>query len=114
VLRVADVTSAPVERLGKALQARPEFPRQVNVGFMQVVDAGHINLRVYERGAGETLACGTGACAAVAVGRQLGLLGADVEVHVPGGKLGVNWQGPGQPVWLTGPAVVAFRGEVEI
>jgi diaminopimelate epimerase len=114
VLRVADVTSAPVERLGKALQARPEFPRQVNVGFMQVVDAGHIKLRVYERGAGETLACGTGACGAVAVGRQLGLLGPDVEVHVPGGKLGVNWQGPGQPIWLTGPAVVAFRGEVEI
>jgi diaminopimelate epimerase len=114
VLRVADVTSAPVERLGKALQARPEFPRQVNVGFMQVVDAGHIRLRVYERGAGETLACGTGACAAVAVGRQLGLLGPSVEVHVPGGKLGVNWDGPDQPVWLTGPAVVAFRGVVEI
>jgi diaminopimelate epimerase len=114
VLRVADVTSAPVERLGRALQARPEFPRQVNVGFMQIVDAGHIKLRVYERGAGETLACGTGACAAVAVGRQLGLLGAEVEVHVPGGKLSVNWQGPGQAVWLTGPAEVAFTGEVEI
>jgi diaminopimelate epimerase len=114
VLRVPDVTSAPVERLGKALQARPEFPRQVNVGFMQIVAAGHIKLRVYERGVGETLACGTGACAAVAVGRQLGLLGATVEVHVPGGKLSVNWQGPGQPIWLTGPAVVAYTGEVEI
>jgi len=114
VLRVADVAAAPVERLGRALQARPEFPRQVNVGFMQVVDAAHIRLRVYERGVGETLACGTGACAAVAHGRQLGLLGPAVEVHVPGGRLGVNWQGAGQPVWLTGPAEVAFRGEVEI
>jgi diaminopimelate epimerase len=114
VLHVTDVTTAPVEHLGQALQARPEFPRQVNVGFMQVVDSAHIRLRVYERGVGETLACGTGACAAVCYGRQLGLLGASVEVHVPGGRLSVNWQGAGQPVWLTGPAEVAFRGEVEI
>jgi len=114
VLRVAAVESAPVERLGKLLQASSHFPQQVNVGFMQVMDAGHIRLRVYERGAGETLACGTGACAAVSVGRSLGLLGADVEVHVPGGKLGVHWDGPGQPVWLTGPAVIAFEGRVQI
>jgi diaminopimelate epimerase len=114
VLRVAAVESAPVDRIGRALQAHASFPRQVNVGFMEIVDAGHIRLRVYERGAGETLACGTGACAAVAVGRNLGVLGADVEVHVPGGRLGVHWQGPGEPVWLTGPAIVAFTGQAEI
>jgi diaminopimelate epimerase len=114
VLRVDAVEAAPVERVGKLLQASPRFPRQVNVGFMQVLDAGHIRLRVYERGAGETQACGTGACAAVVVGRNLGLLGADVEVHVPGGRLGVHWAGPGQSVWLTGPAEVAFEGRVEI
>jgi diaminopimelate epimerase len=114
VLRVVAVESAPVERLGKALQADPRFPRQVNVGFMQVLDAGHIRLRVYERGAGETLACGTGACAAVVVGRSQGLLASSVEVHVRGGKLGVNWQGAGSPVWLTGPAQVAFEGQVDL
>jgi diaminopimelate epimerase len=114
VLRVAAVESAPVERIGRALQAHPDFPRQVNVGFMEIVDAAHIRLRVYERGVGETLACGTGACAAVAVGRNLGLLGAGVEVHVPGGRLGVHWEGPGQHVWLCGPAQVAFRGQADI
>ncbi len=114
VLRVAAVESAPVERIGRALQAHASFPRQVNVGFMEIVDAAHIRLRVYERGAGETLACGTGACAAVAVGRNLGVLAAEVEVHVPGGRLGVHWQGPGEHVWLTGPAIVAFTGQAEI
>ena len=114
VVRVAAIESAPVQRLGAALQADTHFPRQVNVGFMQIVDAGHIRLRVYERGVGETLACGTGACAAVAVGRSLGLLKSDVEVHVPGGRLGVHWDGPGQGVWLTGPANVAFTGQVDI
>lgn len=114
VLRVAAVESAPVERIGRALQSHASFPRQVNVGFMEIVDAAHIRLRVYERGAGETLACGTGACAAVAVGRNLGVLGPEVEVHVPGGRLGVHWQGPGEPVWLVGPAIVAFNGQAEI
>jgi diaminopimelate epimerase len=114
VLRVTAVESAPVERIGRALQAHPDFPRQVNVGFMEIVDAAHIRLRVYERGVGETLACGTGACAAVAVGRNLGLLGAAVEVHVPGGRLGVHWEGPGQHVWLSGPAAVAFSGQAHI
>jgi diaminopimelate epimerase len=114
VIRVTAVESAPVEHVGRLLQASPRFPRQVNVGFLQVLDAGHVRLRVYERGAGETLACGTGACAAVAVGRSLGLLGEQVEVHVPGGKLGVHWQGPGQPVWLTGPASIAFVGSAQI
>ena len=114
VLRVTAVESAPVDRIGRALQSHASFPRQVNVGFMEIVDAAHIRLRVYERGAGETLACGTGACAAVAVGRNLGVLGTDVEVHVPGGRLGVHWQGPGEPVWLLGPAIVAFTGQAEI
>jgi diaminopimelate epimerase len=114
VLRVAAIETAPVERIGRALQSDRRFPRQVNVGFMQVIDHGHIRLRVYERGVGETRACGTGACAAAVIGRDLGLLGADVEVNVPGGVLGVHWEGDGQSVWLTGPAQRSFEGEVEI
>jgi diaminopimelate epimerase len=114
VLRVEAVESAPVERIGRALQSNAHFPRQVNVGFMQVLDTANIRLRVYERGVGETLACGTGACAAAVVGRHLGLLGTDVEVHVPGGALSVHWSGPGQSVWLTGPAQQAFEGRVDI
>jgi diaminopimelate epimerase len=113
VLRVTDIATAEVERLGKALQADAHFPASVNVGFMQVIDAGHIRLRVYERGVGETLACGTGACAAVAIGRNLGVLGSEVAVHVPGGQLGVHWEGPGHGIWLRGPAAVAFTGQVE-
>jgi len=113
VLRVAAVENADVSGIGAALQAHPRFPQQVNVGFMQIIDSAHIRLRVYERGVGETRACGTGACAAVAVGRNLGLLGAEVEVHVPGGRLGVHWDGPGQHAWLTGPAEVAFTGHAE-
>ena len=114
VLRVTAVESAAVERIGRALQTHPSFPRQVNVGFMQIIDAGHIRLRVYERGVGETMACGTGACAAVAVGRNLGLLGADVEVHVRGGRLGVHWEGPGKHIWLAGPTAVAYTGQADI
>jgi diaminopimelate epimerase len=114
VLRVAAVESAPVERIGRALQQSPHFPRQVNVGFMQIVNAGQLRLRVFERGVGETLACGTGACAAVAVGRSQGLLAASVEVQLPGGKLGVDWPGAGQPLWLTGPAAIAFTGRIEL
>jgi diaminopimelate epimerase len=114
VLRVEALESAPVERIGRALQSSAHFPRRVNVGFMHVMDAGQIGLRVFERGVGETLACGTGACAAVAVGRSLGVLGADVEVRVPGGVLSVHWDGPGQSIWLTGPAQQAFEGQVEI
>jgi diaminopimelate epimerase len=114
VLRVPAVASAPVERIGAAMQAHPRFPRQVNVGFMQVLDASHIALRVYERGVGETQACGTGACAAVAVGRNLGLLGADVAVQLPGGRLDIHWDGPGHALWMTGPAEVAFEGHADI
>jgi diaminopimelate epimerase len=114
VLRVAAVENADVGGIGAALQAHPRFPRQVNVGFMQIIDSARIRLRVYERGVGETQACGTGACAAVAVGRNLGLLGAEVEVHVPGGRLGVHWDGPGERAWLTGPAAVAYTGHAEL
>jgi len=114
VLDVASVERAPVETLGPAIEADRRFPKRVNAGFMQIVDAGHIRLRVYERGAGETLACGTGACAAVAVGRQRGRLDSEVSVSVRGGELRVNWGGIGEHIWLTGPAEVSFEGHVEV
>jgi diaminopimelate epimerase len=114
VLRVASVEDAAVERIGRALQSSALFPRQVNVGFMQLIDQAHIRVRVFERGAGETQACGTGACAAVVVGRDLGLLGSDVEVRVRGGALSVHWDGAGHAVWMTGPARKAFEGHVEL
>jgi diaminopimelate epimerase len=114
VVQVAAVDSAPVERLGPAIEGHRRFPRRVNVGFMEVVDRSDIRLRVYERGAGETLACGTGACAAVIVGRPRGLLDRQVRVHLPGGELRVDWAGPGEPVWLTGPAEIAFEGQFEL
>ena len=115
VLRVPSVDVAPVERLGAAIEGHPRFPKRVNVGFMEIVDRSHIRLRVYERGAGETLACGTGACAAVALGRRLGLLDSDVRVSVRGGELRVNWGKEAQDsIWLTGPAEVSFVGHVEV
>ncbi|HTY48406.1 MAG TPA: diaminopimelate epimerase [Steroidobacteraceae bacterium] len=114
VLEVAAVDTAPVAELGPAIESHRAFPRRVNVGFMQVLDRGELRLRVFERGAGETLACGTGACAAVAVGRRRGLLDPAVTVHARGGDLRVHWEGPGEPVWLTGPAVVAFSGHVDV
>ena len=114
VLQVAAVEAAPVQRIGRALQANPRFPRQVNVGFMQVLDTGHIRLRVFERGAAETRACGTGACAAAVIGYSLGLLSSDVEVQMPGGILQVHWDGPDRPVWLTGPAQQVFEGRLEL
>ena len=114
VLEVESVEQAPVETLGPAIEAHSRFPRRVNAGFMEIVDEGHIRLRVYERGAGETLACGTGACAAVAVGRHRGLLGSEVSVRVRGGELRVNWGGPGEHIWLTGPAEISFEGHVEV
>ncbi len=114
VLEVSAVDSAPVASLGPAIEAHRRFPRRVNVGFMEVVDRSDIRLRVYERGAGETLACGTGACAAVIVGRQRGQLDPQVRVHVRGGELRVDWAGPGEPVWLTGPAEIAFEGHFEL
>ncbi len=114
VLQVDDVASAPVARLGPLIEGHPRFPRRVNAGFMQIVDRGHIRLRVFERGAGETLACGTGACAAVAVGRQQGLLDDMVTVDLPGGPLRISWTGEGQPVWMTGPATTVFEGTIEL
>jgi diaminopimelate epimerase len=114
VLQVAAVDTAPVASLGPAIEGHRRFPRRVNVGFMEVVDRSDIRLRVYERGAGETLACGTGACAAVIVGRQRGLLDPQVRVHVRGGELRVDWAGPDEPVWLTGPAEIAFEGHFEL
>jgi diaminopimelate epimerase len=111
---VTDVDTAPVATDGPLIERHARFPRRVNAGFMQVVDRGHIRLRVYERGAGETLACGTGACAAVAVGRQRGLLDATVEVRLPGGTLRVRWTGEGQPVLMTGPAQTVFEGTLDL
>jgi diaminopimelate epimerase len=114
VLRVTDVKTAPVERFGPTIEYHPRFPKRVNVGFMQIVDRRHIRLRVHERGAGETLACGTGACAAVAIGRKDGLLDSEVRVDLPGGTAIVSWPGPGQHLWLTGPATTVFSGSIDI
>jgi diaminopimelate epimerase len=114
VLGVEQVDTAPVARLGPAIETHPRFAERVNVGFMQIVDRGHVRLRVHERGVGETLACGTGACAAVAVARKRGALGAEVRVHARGGELRVDWEGPGHPIWLTGPATIVFEGRVEV
>jgi diaminopimelate epimerase len=114
VLTVSSVDAAPVDRLGPAIESHRRFPKRVNVGFMEIVDRTHIRLRVFERGTGETLACGTGACAAVAVGRRHGRLDAQVDVRVPGGELRVNWAGPGEHIWLTGAAEVSFEGHVDL
>lgn len=114
VLAVSSIDAAPVERLGPVIERHERFPRRVNVGFMEIVDRTEIRLRVHERGVGETLACGTGACAAVAVGRRRGQLDSEVRVRVRGGELRVNWPGPGHSIWLTGPAEVAFEGRVEL
>ena len=113
VLTVASAAAAPVDRLGPAIEHHPRFPKRVNVGFMEIVDRGHIRLRVHERGTGETLACGTGACAAVAVGRRHGRLDERVTVSVAGGELSITWPGSGKNIWLTGPAKVSFTGSVE-
>jgi diaminopimelate epimerase len=111
---VHDVDHAPVEVHGPLIEGDEHFPRKVNAGFMQVVSRSRIRLRVYERGAGETLACGTGACAAVVAGIRLGLLDARVDVEARGGQLTIEWQGEGQPVLMTGPAVSVFEGEIEL
>lgn len=114
VLRVVDVDVAPVRTLGPQIEVHPRFPRRVNAGFLQIVDPRHVRLRVWERGAGETLACGTGACAAVAVGRRWSLLEDTVEVDLPGGRLRIRWDGGTGPVWMTGPAVTVYEGEIEL
>jgi diaminopimelate epimerase len=109
---VADVDEAPVAAQGPALETHPRFPQRVNAGYMQVIDRRCIRLRVYERGAGETLACGTGACAAVVAGIQRDLLDRNVTVATRGGDLGISWEGEGKPVLMTGPAVTVYTGEI--
>jgi diaminopimelate epimerase len=111
---VDNVDTAPVGEQGPLIENHPRFPQRVNAGFLQVQDRSHVRLRVFERGAGETLACGTGACAAVVAGIRLGLLDARVDVHTRGGLLTIEWQGLGQPVLMTGPAVTVFEGEIEV
>ena len=114
VLRVDDIDAAPLATLGPAIEGQPRFARRVNAGFMQVRGRSEIALRVYERGAGETLACGTGACAAVVAGIRLGWLDAKVDVHTRGGLLTIEWQGLGHSVLMTGPAETVFEGEIEL
>jgi diaminopimelate epimerase len=114
VLRVDDVQAAPVARLGPRLESHPRFPRRVNVGFMQVLAKDAIRLRVFERGAGETLACGTGACAAVVAGHLQGWLDETVKVGLAGGELVIRWQGGDNPVYMTGPATQVFEGQIEL
>lgn len=114
VLEVEDVAHAPVERLGPQLESHALFPERVNVGFMQVLSNEAIRLRVYERGAAETLACGTGACAAVAVGRRWGLLAEEVTVSLPGGELRIRWPGEGEALWMIGPAATVFEGTINL
>jgi diaminopimelate epimerase len=111
---VEDVEAAPVKALGSQIEIHPRFPERVNAGFMQIIDMHNIKLRVFERGSGETLACGTGACAAVVVGIQLGQLQSPVKVSARGGELYIAWQGGSSPVMMTGPAVAVFTGSIEI
>ncbi|MBL8201181.1 MAG: diaminopimelate epimerase [Chromatiales bacterium] len=114
VLQVANVETAPVQKLGPRLERHERFPNRANIGFMQVLAPDRIRLRVFERGVGETSACGTGACAAVVIGRTWGLLEPRVAVELPGGTLQVRWDGPGFPVWMTGEAVTVFEGTIQV
>jgi diaminopimelate epimerase len=114
VQEVTDVDTAPVQTQGPLVENHPRFPNRVNAGFMQVVSRSRVRLRVWERGAGETLACGTGACAAVVAGIRLGRLDARVDVETRGGLLTIQWAGGTAPVLMTGPAVTVFEGEMEI
>lgn len=109
---VDDIDTADVESLGPLLESHERFPERVNAGFMQVVNRNEVKLRVYERGAGETQACGSGACGAVAVGILQGLLDERVKVHLPGGSLEIQWKGPGSPLYMTGPAVHVYDGQL--
>jgi diaminopimelate epimerase len=111
---VDDVDTAPVGTQGPQIESHPRFPKRVNAGFMQIIDRQHIRLRVFERGTGETLACGTGACAAAVTGILRGLLDSPVHIETRGGKLSVAWPGMGAPVMMTGPAVTVFTGEIEL
>jgi len=114
VTLVDDIETAPVERLGPLLEQHPNFPQRVNAGFVAINSRSEIQLRVFERGTGETLACGTGACAAVVSGQLRGLLDNKVLVHLPGGDLMISWAGSGEPVWMTGPATTVFHGDLTL
>jgi diaminopimelate epimerase len=114
VQQVLDVNHAPVLTEGPLIERHPRFPQRVNAGYMEVMDRGHIRLRVYERGVGETLACGTGACAAVVTGIELELLEPTVKVSFLGGDLIIRWEGGNEPVWMTGPAIAVFDGEIDL
>lgn len=114
VIQVHDIDHAPVETLGAKLENHAIFPERANIGFMQIINRQHIKLRVYERGAAETLACGSGACAAVVVGIEQNQLDTQVKVELPGGVLDISWLGRGTPVFMTGPATTIFDGTIEI
>ena len=114
VIKVDDVETAPVASLGQALESHTVFPERANIGFMQVIDRNHIKLRVYERGAAETLACGSGACAAAVIGIEQKLLDHSVCVELPGGELTISWPGRGEPVLMTGPAIAVFDGTISL
>jgi len=114
VIQVDDVISAPVSSIGARLESHELFPERANIGFMQIVNRRQIKLRVYERGAAETLACGSGACAAVVAGIEQGLLEQDVQVQLPGGELIVSWLGSGHPVMMTGAATTVFEGQIKL
>ena len=114
VLVVDDVASAPVFELGSKLEQHPRFPNKANIGFMQIIDRNTIKLRVFERGVGETKACGTGACAAVVVGQQQGLLDTNVTTQLTGGNLAIQWQGPGHHLFMDGPAAHVYEGQIKL
>ena len=111
---VEDVDAQDLEQSGPLIEHHPRFPRRVNAGYLQIIDRHHVKLRVFERGAGETLACGTGACAAAVAGILRGRLDSPVRISARGGELSIAWQGPGQPVLMTGPAVTVFEGTIEL
>lgn len=114
VTLVDDLDAYPVERLGPLIERHARFPKGVNAGFMQLVDRHHARLRVFERGVGETRACGTGACAAAVAGIRMGHLASPVRIELPGGNLQIEWAGPGQPVMMTGPATRVFEGQIRL
>lgn len=114
VLQIDDIDNAPVSELGAKLESHPRFPNKVNVGFMQIVDRQNINLRVFERGVGETRACGSGACAAAVAAMQQELVDSSVTVHLTGGDLRIDWRGSSEPILMTGPAVSVFHGRIRI
>lgn len=114
VLLVENVDNAPVERLGAAIECHPRFPARVNVGFLQILDRSRARLRVFERGVGETRACGTGACAAMVAARVRGLVDEELQITLPGGTLTIHWPGPGEPVTMTGPATAVYHGQIVV